>query len=393
MTQDQQPHTQPMQPCGYMPEDEIDLSQVFSVLWRRKGVILATLVICVGLAALYCAIAEKKYLISAQISPGITGYNGNRVQRDLSSKDLQAWFNQRAYLAVLEGTYPENILKKVKINASFPRGSKVVSLKFYWPERKQGEKILRTVIHSLSGLSKERLNKSLKVSESILEEAIRKKKNALEQLKIAQEKLKRDIDIEKNNLALVKDTVKTMVQKIDQTKMLVKDMTAKIKNVNKNTSQLIKLRNGLARNPKADKLSVLMYTNTIQQNISYAIELKKDITNIKNSIFDLKLQKRGQDTKLKKILDNIKSLEEQRDKELPLKSSSIESEIQTLILRKESLSPVEVVQQPFSSIKPVKPKIRMILTVSLVAGFLLGTFAAFLVEFIVANKEKIMSAT
>ena len=393
MTQDQQPQTQPMQPYGYIPEDEIDLSQLFSVLWRRKGIIIATLVLCVGLASLYCAIAKKKYLISAQISPGITGYNGNRVQRDLSPKDLQAWFNQRAYLAVLEGTYPEDLLKQVKINASLTRGSKVVSLKFYWPERKQGEKILKTVVDSLSSLGRERLNKSLKVSESMLEEAIRKKKNALEQLKIAQEKLKRDIDIEKDNLALEKDTIKSMEQKIEQTRMLIKDMAAEIKNINQNTSQLIKLRDGLARNPKADKLSVLMYTNIIQQNISYAIKHRKNMTDLKNAIFDLQLEKKGQETKLKKILDNIKSLEEKRDKELPLKISSIESEIQTLISRKESLSPVEVVQQPFGSIKPVKPKTTIILTVSLVAGFLLGIFAAFLVEFIVANREKIVNAT
>ncbi len=392
MTRDQQPQTQPMQPCGYIPEDEIDLSQLFSVLWRRKGVILATLVLCVGLAVLYCAIAEKKYLISAQISPGITGYNGNRVQRDLSPKDLQAWFNQKAYLATLEGTYPEDLLKQVKINASFPRGSKVVSLKFYWPDKAKGEKILRTVIDSLSGLSRERLNKSLKVSESVLEEAIRKKRNALEQLKIAQEKLNRDIDIEKDNLALEKDTIKTMEQKIIQTKMLIKDMAAEVRDVNHNTSELIKLRNELARNPKADKFSVLMYSNFIQQNMSYSIELRKNITDLKNTIFDLQLEKKGQETKLKKILDNIKSLEEKRDKELPLERSSIESEIQTLISRKESLSPVEVVQQPFCSIKPVKPKTSLILAVSLVTGIFLGIFAAFLAEFIAVNKEKIVNA-
>ncbi len=90
MAKDQPKPTASIEPYGYYPEDEIDLSQIFSVIWRRRAIILLTLFVCVGMAILYCVIAKKKYLISAQISPGITGYGGNAPQRNLSPKDLQS---------------------------------------------------------------------------------------------------------------------------------------------------------------------------------------------------------------------------------------------------------------------------------------------------------------
>ncbi len=377
-------------PYGYYPEDEIDLSQIFGVLWRRRWWILGTMVFLFGLAILYCAVATKKYLISAQISPGITGYNMYRVVRNLKPKDLQSWFTKKAYLTVLASTLPEDLFKKVKIDASTPRGSNVVALEFYWPDKAQGEKILKTVIDSLSSLSRERLNKSLKVSESMLEEAIKKKKNALEQVGIMQDKLNRDIELERDNLALIKDAVQIIEQKIEQTKAPIDDLEKEVKDINRNTQDLIKLRNELARNPKADKFSVLMYTNIIQQNMSYAIELRKNITRLRKSVFDLELEKKNKETELKKVLDKIKTLEEKRDKELPLEKSGIESEIRTLVSQKDSLSPVEVVQHPFSSLRPVKPKTPLILAVSLVIGGLLGIFCAFIVEFIETNREKIL---
>ncbi len=257
----------------------------------------------------------------------------------------------------------------------------------------QGTKILSRVIDFLSNAERNVLNKSLKVSKSVLEEAIKKKKNALEHLRIERERLVRDIDLEKDNLMLIKDSIKTIDQKIAQTETLIKDISEEVKAITDNTRELIKLRNDLASRPQADKFSVLMYTNIIQQNMSYAIELRKNITNLRKSIYDLELSKKNKEASLKKVQDKIKSLEEKRDKELPLKKANIETEIKTLISKKDGLSPVEVVQYPFSSLKPEKPKILLILVLSLFVGIILGIFTAFFVEFIQSNKERIIEDT
>ena len=78
-----------------IPDDEIDLVELLAILWRRRWLMAGVFVIIVGLAVAYCFVATPKYEISAQVSPGITGFDdrGNSFHA-WSPKDIQNWFAQ-----------------------------------------------------------------------------------------------------------------------------------------------------------------------------------------------------------------------------------------------------------------------------------------------------------
>ncbi|SMC26521.1 LPS O-antigen chain length determinant protein, WzzB/FepE family [Desulfacinum hydrothermale DSM 13146] len=384
------PHSE--QPYPYYAEDEIDLSELLAVLWRRKMTIMLTTIGIAGLALIFCLISTKQYLVTAQITPGVSNYNneGDPI-RLMTTNDLEGWFDKEAYLTVLKGILNEEELRRVKIGASAPRGSNVVSLELYWPEKKKGEEILDVVLDSMSNINNSTLvlGKSLQVPMSIIEEGISRRENSLKQLEIEKEKLEREIQLKTYDLQVAKESIKAVEEKFVRTSQLINDLSKELRDIKKNTGALISLRNELAKRSGADKLSLLMYTNIIQQNISYNTQIRQQITNLNTRIVDLELSKNVKQNKLKKIEDNIKTLQVKKDQELPLKKARLKTEIATLTAKKAALSPIEVVQAPFSSLRPVKPKTVMIVTLGVVVGAFMGIFMAFILEFISSNREKI----
>ncbi len=392
MSQEQGQTPPPPQSYLYYPEDEIDLAQLVGVIWRRRWAIVAVTAVCFAVALAYCLIAPKQYLISGQVAPGITGYSQDgAVQRSLTPKGIQEWFDKDAYLSALSAKLPSDQLKKIDISASTPRGSNVVTLRLYWPDPTKGVEILGSVIESLSGSSSSRLSKSLRVSRRMLDQAIKGRQNALARVELERKRLERSIELEKNRLGLIRQGIRALEDKIAQTNWLIRDINGEIKTINSNTRDLIRLRDALATDRKADKLSILMYSNIIQQNLSYAIDLRKEVSSLQDRVYDLELAKKGKEVELAKEQTKIKDMQQKLTKDLPLRKAAIETDIKTLMAKKESLAPVEVVQPPFSSLEPKRPKVKMILALSLVMGIFIGFMGAFLVDFWETNRDKISS--
>lgn len=82
----------------------------------------------------------------------------------------------------------------------------------------------------------------------------------------------------------------------------------------------------------------------------------------------------------------IKDLQGERDQELSMKEANFQKNLQTLKAKLDTLSPVEVVQSPFSSLKPTK---REIVAVTFALGCFMAVVMAFLREFWVKNHEQI----
>lgn len=115
-------------------EDEIDLVELVSILWRRRWLMLGVVVFFVGLAIAYCFTLPIRYEISAQISPGITGYDdkGNPVSA-WSPIDIQNWYTQKGYMESLIEKYGDDVASP-KVRANSNRGSNLVNIGFAWPD-------------------------------------------------------------------------------------------------------------------------------------------------------------------------------------------------------------------------------------------------------------------
>lgn len=446
--------------------DEIDLVDLVAILWRRRWLMAAVFIIIVGLAVAYCFIATPKYKITAQLSPGITGFGRDEIPvRSWSAKDIENWFSQEGYIDVLIGKISDPA-KMPEMKATTVRNSNVVTVSFIWPDPEEGKQLLQSVINFLlkneaksiqqligsRGSIKQKIYQLEKDKEQIsidrerLKDAVQKTqqqlavdKQSLEHEILKLEKKMELIPIERtqfNNRIMIANNkikvLKTKLSSIERNKALAKVAATlikkKIDRVNNNTEELMRLRQStLTKN--SDQLALLMYSNIVQQNISFATNLQRrledlekeinryndeistrvnEIENTKIAIQELET-KRDQELEMKnaKIKKNILKLKAEltkkikdaetrvqeltikRNQELSMKNDKLQENINTLKIMLSTLTPIEVNQIPFSSIKPDSPKKVKIVALAIVLGSFIAMFAAFSKEFWFRNKEQI----
>jgi len=120
-----------------------------------------------------------------------------------------------------------------------------------------------------------------------------------------------------------------------------------------NTDNIIKERGALLQNDgtSPDKLSLLIYTNITQQNLAYYHDLKKELNDLMGRI------------------------------------EGIKSSIESLKIKKQYIENIKLIQEPRSSIHPVKPKTQLNVTLAFVAGLFISIFLAFFIEYVQKMKN------
>lgn len=374
----------------YYQEEEIDLTSLISILWRQRWFMLIVILVITGIAAAYAFLSTPKYEIISQVKPGITGYAQDGSPRHtLRPKDIKEWFDKKAYLSVIEGNHLVAGTKGLPdIIASNPRNADVVSISFFWPDPTQGKALFSAIFKDFKKTSSKNLKQNLAVARQELSEKIATKKRQINELDIEAEKISNDIGKQRNKIGVLKAEIDFSKKKRAQLEQLIRNLKIQVASIDKNTSDLLRQRNSLLSSSN-DKLSLLMYSNIIQQNIAYITNLYQRINNLENQVNKSKLDEIDKKRTIKDIGIAIRELELKKAKELPLKRAALEEGIATLKVRLDSLSPIEIVQAPFSSTRPVKPAKKKVVAIAFVFGCFVAVFAAFIVDFMARNKNLI----
>jgi LPS O-antigen subunit length determinant protein (WzzB/FepE family) len=135
----------------------------------------------------------------------------------------------------------------------------------------------------------------------------------------------------------------------------------------KNTESLIKERNQcvLKGNNKQDILSIILYTNILQQDLTFTSILNNDLEQL--------VLKRDEE---KVYVKNLK-----------YKIARLEQEIKYLDYRKTHIQNIQTIQPPTSSPVPIKPKKNLIVVLGTVFGLSLMLFLAFFLEYIQRHRD------
>ena len=285
-------------------EDEISLVDILNVLWRRKWIVVCVAALIVGLALLYCYLATPEYRVTAQLAPGITGFNENGDPVNaISTADIQTWFEKEIYLEFL---LPSSVDKKVvpKINAGTGRGSTMVSLYFDSPDPGAGKQLLKSVIDFLRVDGSELGSKHIVFSRKALEEQISTAEHALKLVSVEKLRIDDDIAVKKNEALVVETELTSIKKNMEETTALIDRMRKQIDVINTNTNQLMKLREKMTEGD-SDKFALLMYSNIIQQNIQYVTNLEQRISDLDKQLNDFSVQAADRSKQLKNI--DIKS--------------------------------------------------------------------------------------
>jgi capsular polysaccharide biosynthesis protein len=373
---------------SYYYEDEIDLAELAGVLWRRRWFMLGVIIFFVGPAIVYCFIATPRHEIVAQIRPGITGFDdkGNPV-RDWAPNDIEAWFTRKGYLETLAGLLGDNTSIPI-IEAGSNRQAKVVTVSLYWPDSAQGKQILGSAIDALTSSGSEDIQQRLEVSRRKIEEEIHETESELEHIPIERGRLDDQIALEKNKIQVIDTELEAIKKDKAQTREVIERNRGQIDTINQNTAELIQLRQQMVTG-ESDKFALLMYSNIIQQNLTYVTSLGQIIANMEKELNGYRVKEAEKSDEIRSAQIKIKDLQIEQEQELSIKEANLQKKILTIKAKLDALLPVEVVKSPFSSQKPVKPAKTKIVAVAFALGCFMAVIMAFLREFWIKNRELI----
>lgn len=315
------------------------------VIWKWKRLIILGTIAIIIVAGVISFLMPKVYSIQMVLEPGII-----KVSED--GQNIYAESQENIKALIETGAFDRDILKSLKVpNAGhIPKAlhykvspqSSVIMISYQTPHIKLGVDILK----KLSELLQNRYSKL----------GIRYKNELM--IEIQAEKT------EIFNLIAEKEASKQMIKNMDKR---ISGLVSEISDMKRNTKSLIKERNQfvLKGNNKQDILSIILYANILQQNLTFTFILNNDLGQI--------VLKRDKE---KVYVENLKN-----------KIAILDQKIKNLDYRKMQIQNIQIIKPPSSSPVPIKPKKNLIAVLSAVFGLFLMLFLAFFLEYIQRHRD------
>ena len=292
-------------------EDSIELIDLLRVFWKWKWFIIMFTLVCAIVVGIISFSMQKIYDVSMVIEPGVIDMapDGKFIYLD-SSLNIKSKIDSQAYnnniFKALNIT-PEEMELKLRTNQ--PENSNTIKIRFEVNDANKGIQALSALFHALA---KE------------YQHYVDSRKSELEQ-KIAMNR-------------------RTLNHGINEKEYLEEE----INKLKANTDEIIEERGALISKGinNEDRLSLLIYSNIIQQNMGYYNDLGRELG------------------KLMAELEKIKS------------------EIETLSIKRKSVENIKLIQAPQSSFFPIKPKKISNIALAFVIGSIVSIILAFFLEYL-----------
>jgi capsular polysaccharide biosynthesis protein len=349
MNQEKPPQKQYPENYPYQ-EDEINLIDCLRVIWKWKWLIIAATLIFAIAAAVISFQMPRIYEISTVIEPGIAGVknDGGFIYID-SVVNINERINEGIYNRKIKKALNLDPLKTlVKFKSVNFKQAKMVKVTSQWQEGDTdlGVKVVRQMIRFLS--------------DDYAKIVGQRKGDYHKQIKLKLSSIART----QNEIKLQQANLKNIRQRKEE-------LLEEIKGVKENTEKIIQQRDRLLKdkNPGKD-LSLLLYSNTIQQNVSYFNQLSNQVYGLGNTEKEI-------ETGVNRLSKNI---------------DDINSQIKALELEKGLISNIVITKEPEVSLHPVKPKKRQIVLLTGVVSLFMAVFLAFFIEYIRKASKSIKKA-
>ena len=273
-----------------------------------------------------------------------------------------------------------------------------------------------------------KITKKSEVEKRALEQDIHASEKDLELIEIEKAKIENESAKQKSKIKVLNVEIDTIKKNQKDTNNLISQIGKQIDKINKDTNELMELRQEMISG-ESDKFALLMYSNIVQQNIGYVTTLQQRLSDLDEELNRYTVQQALKNKEIQDLMLEIQELETKKDEELAINKAKLEKNLLTLnaelvqkiedtkIATEElkvkknkeldfkngqtikdsraieakiaSLAPVEIIQPPFNSHKPVEPKKIKIVAIALVFGGFSAVIFAFMREFWQRNREKV----
>jgi uncharacterized protein involved in exopolysaccharide biosynthesis len=353
-------------------EDNINLYEYIKVIWRWKFIIIGIVILTVIAALVRSYMIISVYRVTASLSPGAI----EELDKDTMKIELEPVDSIDNIVGYINGgIYNPKIFNALNVTpfglqftAKKPGEAYIINVSYDTTDPAQGEIIMRELLKQIEKSYSWKITSKIDKYKETLNETL----------------------FYINQIKVLKDAEKKMERQI--------------KLFDENTESIIKQRDLLLREgSEKDPVALLLYSNSIQQNIAYkgtlniAIQTNRETQGMQQKLLETsemklsnelsimeKLIKKtdiGQDfsefiSRYDSLLTERPSLKRLLEK---LKETKIEEESTYVKL-------IRVVQEPSASSKPIRPRRARMVMISGFLSLFLGFFLALIADFIRKSK-------
>jgi len=450
-------------------EGEINLYDFVKVIWKRKFLITAIFLLSVAVTAVICYTMKPVWCVSAAVSPGVFYDTAGNITSVDSPENVMALIQSGSLNSesMKSLNLDPGLYSAINFKAQIPKGSNVINLTYETVNPEHGEKVVHAFLNKLSNFytqkaidtHKEKMemaiegfeNEELKI-DSKKEQGLNERKRISSDIQILEEKtqmkkeqglnekkkISNDIQILEEKTQMKKEQGLNEKKKISSDIQLLKDKLTLLReteiSLNKqkqeaedNSRKLMEQREQLLRETgKADPLALLLYSNTLQQNIAYSNQLRESLYRnkleqdaAKNEVEKLEVRLKEEDLKMKDFdakreIQNL--MVRLKEEDLKMKDLDAKREIQNLMVRlkekdlemknlktdilsqkakighiqldSNKIQGIRVLQNATISATPVRPRKKITIAIAGILSLFIGVFTAFVVECVQTQKKK-----
>jgi uncharacterized protein involved in exopolysaccharide biosynthesis len=328
-------------------EDEIKLIDLLRIIWKWKYLIVGGTTVCAVAAIVISLMMPKIYRIETVIRPGILSIGQAGIQKYIDTpENIKALIETGAFDKKILDSFVESntadMPGELRFKATLPKSSSTLKINYDTARVEQGIAVLKLL------------------GEFLIEEY----GNIVG---FYQNEIDRDIKIGLAGIQKINTMKRSHGAIIESIVKRIQELENEIGFINKNTAYLNKERNNLLTEGKDESniLSLVLYSNTIQQNLQLANDYKTEINNFK--------------LKRETELQQISELENELQENL--------ANIDNLKIRKSVIQNIQIIQKPYSSKYPIKPKKTLYVITAVLAATFIMVFLSFVFEYLSQNKQ------
>jgi len=399
-----------------MNGDNDNIRDYFRVIWKKKWLIIVPTFFCMVVAAVLSLTLPRKWKVDCILKPSkffIQSETGEFKEITVvNPQQISALINNETYDKSIADELGLTLKKFPKLQAKELKGTNLIQVSLRLPDVGEGKSILNSLFKYVRSDLDSKIELEVKGLENLIannensilqkELSIVDKKNEIKV--IENEKKLRKIDIQKNDrhelekqqeILSVGNLLKISQKREESIITELNEVKKRIKAIEQQQMKAIS-----EKKKEESALSLLLYSNEVQQNFQYYNTLDKELNaerieqenwmlSIKMKEGEIKnLQDETAQTKTK--IDTLNTYISDKKNEIEkIKNdiSNIQNSIALLEERKSRIDYTQLVKQPTSSLSPVSPKRKLNVLIALILGITVFTLLAFILEYTKPQKS------
>lgn len=373
--------------------DEVELIDYLRVLWKYRFWIIGATFLSALVALIISFLFPPIWEVSIVIEPG--RYGSDVFGRDATNRPVGKIYlidsSENVKAKILQGSYDTQVRtlsgwpsdKKIKWEVDVQTGTSAVRASLEVKDKELAIKALKVLIGSLEKELTEKLEPFLKGE--LEQNIVRFKEDII--------KAKKDIDSIHSergaNLAKLQDELRKLRKEIALLKQRESELSQEEENVRKNTGLLLSKRDNLieGEQSKSDPLALVLYTTSLQQNIAYSNQLSNQLNDVKRTVEEKESSVNKTEIEMMRIKEDASIRIKKSESDIQKISASIKG----LEEQRKFAKPIEIIQSPTVSYKPVKPKKILNTAIAGILGLFISIFGTFFTEYVLGKKKENLS--